>query len=71
VRAEVLTWFEVDTLGAPIPETLEAAFFKLDDIPWQELSFRSVSTTLEHYLQDRPSGVFTTHHYAIDLRFPD
>ncbi|HEX7387682.1 MAG TPA: NUDIX hydrolase [Castellaniella sp.] len=55
----------------PGPETLEAAFFKLDAIPWQELSFRSVSTTLEHYLQDRPGGRFPTHHYAIDLRFPD
>lgn len=55
----------------PGSETLEAAFFKLEAIPWQELSFRSVSTTLEHYVQDRASGVFTTHHYAIDLRFPD
>jgi len=56
---------------APGPESLEAAFFDLDKIPWRELAFRTVSTTLEHYLQDRNAGHFATHHYAIDLRFPD
>lgn len=56
---------------APGPESLEAAFFDLDKIPWRELAFRTVSTTLEHYLQDRNAGRFATHHYAIDLRFPD
>lgn len=71
---QVHLYYLAEVLGPqldPGPETLEAAFFKLDAIPWQELSFRSVSTTLEHYVQDLPSGVFATHHYAIDLRFPD
>jgi len=36
----------------PGPETLEAAFFALDEIPWDELAFRTVSTTLAHYVQD-------------------
>jgi len=36
----------------PGPETLEAAFFALDDIPWDTLAFRTVSTTLEHYVRD-------------------
>lgn len=56
---------------APGPETLEAQFFELGDIPWRELAFRTVSTTLEHYLRDRDNGAFETHHYAIDFRFPD
>jgi len=37
---------------APGPETLEAAFFALDDIPWDALAFHTVSTTLAHYVQD-------------------
>ena len=50
----------------PGPESLEAKFFKLDDIPWDELSFRTVSHTLKLYLQDRASGVFTTHYHSIE-----
>jgi len=37
---------------APGPETLEAEFFALDAIPWDVLAFRTVSTTLTHYVQD-------------------
>lgn len=53
----------------PGPESLEAAFFPLQDIPWDELSFRTVSTTLRHYVEDAESGVFPIHHY--DLPEPD
>lgn len=56
---------------APGPETIEAAFFSADEIPWDELAFRTVSTTIEHYLQDKADGIFPTHHYSIDVRFPD
>lgn len=56
---------------APGPETLEAAFFDFEAIPWHELAFRTVSTTLEHYLSDQRTGRFPTHHYALELRFPD
>jgi ADP-ribose pyrophosphatase YjhB (NUDIX family) len=55
----------------PGPETIEAAFFDLVDIPWGELAFRTVSTTLEHYVRDRERGRYGIHHYAIDIRFPD
>ncbi|CAM5779652.1 NUDIX hydrolase [Castellaniella caeni] len=70
---QVHLYYLADVLGpelAPGPETIEAAFFDFADIPWDELAFRTVSTTLQHYLQDRPQGRFPTHHYAIDLRFP-
>lgn len=53
----------------PGPESLEAAFFRLEDIPWDELSFRTVSTTLQHYVEDARTGVFPIHHY--DLPEPD
>ena len=49
----------------PGPETIEARWFDLDDIPWDNLSFRSVSTTLKHYLRDRETGQFGPHHYAL------
>jgi len=59
-----------DTLF-PGPESLEAAFFALDDIPWPELAFRTISTTLEHYIQDKKKGVFPVHHYDIPLPVSD
>ncbi len=40
------------------PESLEVALFKEADIPWKDLAFRTVSTTLQHYLKDRSSGNF-------------
>lgn len=52
----------------PGPESIEAAFFSVEDIPWPELAFRTVSSTLEHYIADRPSGVFPVHHY--DIPYP-
>jgi ADP-ribose pyrophosphatase YjhB (NUDIX family) len=49
----------------PGPETIEAKWFNLNEIPWDNLSFRSVSTTLKHYLRDRETGTFGPHHYAL------
>ena len=40
------------------PESLEVTLFKEADIPWKDLAFRTVSTTLQHYLTDRSSGNF-------------
>src|SRR5690625_745004 len=50
----------------PGPESLDAAFFAIEDIPWQRLAFRTVVTTLEHYIRDRETGVFPIHHYDIE-----
>jgi ADP-ribose pyrophosphatase YjhB (NUDIX family) len=49
----------------PGPETLEARWYGIDEIPWDNLSFRSVSTTLKHYLRERETGHFDTHHYSL------
>ncbi|MFW7340220.1 NUDIX hydrolase [Pollutimonas sp. H1-120] len=54
----------------PGPESLEAAFFSVDDIPWSELAFRTIITTLEHYVADCKTGVFPFHHYDIPDPFP-
>ena len=42
---------------APGPESLEAQFFEIADIPWSDLSFRTVITTLEHYIEDFNQGL--------------
>jgi len=52
----------------PGPESLEARYFDESEIPWNDLSFRTVATTLEHYLADRRRGAFSTHHYVLDSR---
>lgn len=53
----------------PGPESIEAAFFAMDDIPWPELAFRTVLTTLEHYVSDSAQGKFPLHHYDIPVPF--
>jgi len=50
---------------APGSETIEARLFSEHDIPWEQLAFRSTRETLQHFFQDRRSGVFPTH--TIDL----
>ncbi len=42
-------------------ESLEVALFAEADIPWPELSFRSVREALRHYFDDRRHGVFGLH----------
>ncbi len=42
----------------PGPETLEARLFDFADIPWDELAFLTVSTTLRRYLDARKTGHF-------------
>lgn len=49
----------------PGSESLDAKFFALDEIPWDNLSFKTVSTTIEHYLADRQKGHFSVHHYSL------
>ena len=51
----------LDTVLAPGPETIEARLFREDEIPWDELAFRTVRLTLEHYFADRPSGAYPLH----------
>ena len=41
--------------------------FREDQIPWDELSFRTVITTLELYFADRRKGSFGFHSQALSL----
>ena len=49
----------------PGHETMEARLFRENDIPWDELAFRTVKETLEHYFADRRAGHFGTHAFDI------
>ena len=42
-------------------ESLEVAILKAEDIPWQDIAFRSVALCLEHYLADRTRGSYGFH----------
>jgi ADP-ribose pyrophosphatase YjhB (NUDIX family) len=46
---------------APGHETLEARLFREHEVPWDELAFRTVQTTLRHYFDDRRRGYFEVH----------
>ena len=53
---------------APGHETIEARLFSEDEIPWDEIAFRTVRETLEHYFADRRRGQFSVH--AGDCSWP-
>ena len=49
----------------PGTETIEAKLFTEAEIPWDEIAFRTVKETLEHYFADRRAGSYATH--VIDI----
>ena len=42
-------------------ETMEARLFAEHEIPWDEIAFRTVKETLEHYFADRSTGQVGIH----------
>jgi len=55
----------LDLEFAPGPESLEVALFEEAQIPWKEIAFRTISTTLRHYFEDRKQGRYGCHSGAI------
>ena len=49
----------------PGHETIEARLFGEDEIPWDEIAFRTVKETLERYFADRRTGDYGVH--TIDI----
>ncbi len=49
----------------PGHETQEARLFAEHEIPWDELAFRTVKETLQHYFADAKKGKFELHHVDI------
>lgn len=46
---------------APGSETLEARLFREDEVPWDEIAFRTVRETLRYFFDDRRRGQFGVH----------
>jgi ADP-ribose pyrophosphatase YjhB (NUDIX family) len=51
----------LDLNFGPGTESLEVKLFTEEDIPWNEMAFRTVGETLKHYFADRKRGTFTLH----------
>ena len=49
----------------PGHETIEARLFTEDQIPWDDIAFRTVKVTLERYFADRQRGTYAVH--AVDI----
>jgi len=46
---------------APGSETLEARLFREEEVPWDEIAFRTVRETLRYFFDDRRRGQFGVH----------
>ena len=46
---------------APGFETIEARLFREDEIPWEEIAFRTIRETLQKFFEDRARGHFGVH----------
>jgi hypothetical protein len=46
---------------APGEETLELDLFRESEIPWEEIAFRTISTTLRYFYADRKAGAMGFH----------
>lgn len=54
----------------PGPESLEVQLFREADIPWDEIAFRPVKFSLEHYFADRKTERFGIHTGDLDAPAP-
>jgi ADP-ribose pyrophosphatase YjhB (NUDIX family) len=54
----------------PGPESLEVRLFAEDEIPWEEMAFRTITRTLRNYFLDRKHGAFPVHVSALTRRVP-
>lgn len=50
-----------DTDFAPGPETIEARLFREEEVPWDQLAFRTVRETLMRFFEDRQRGQYGVH----------
>jgi ADP-ribose pyrophosphatase YjhB (NUDIX family) len=49
----------------PGTETIQAQLFSENEVPWDEIAFRTVKETLERYFADRRTGHYGFHHIDI------
>lgn len=65
VRIGQVHLFYLATMNSPAlnpgSETLEARLFREDEVPWDELAFRTVRETLRYFFDDRRCARFNMH----------
>ena len=54
----------------PGPESLDVRLFDEDEIPWEDLAFRTIGRTLRNYFLDRKLGAWPTRVSALERRAP-
>ncbi len=54
----------------PGPESLEVRLFREDEIPWEEMAFRTIGRTLRNYFLDRKLGAFPTRVSVLERKAP-
>jgi ADP-ribose pyrophosphatase YjhB (NUDIX family) len=52
----------------PSAESLEVGLYSEDEIPWENIAFRSVDFALRRYFDDRRSGIEGHHFTVLDYR---
>jgi ADP-ribose pyrophosphatase YjhB (NUDIX family) len=70
---QVHVFYQARLLGedfGPGIESLDVRLFREDEIPWDEIAFRTVATTLHLYFDDRRRGDFGVHTREIPPRPP-
>ena len=53
---------------SPGIESLETELFTEKSIPWDELAFKTIDTTLRHFFKDRKNGEFSVHNSIIEMK---
>ena len=48
--------------------TFAGDIFREEDVPWNELAFRTITRTLRNYFLDRKQGAFPVHISALEKR---
>ena len=60
----------VDLDFGPGPESLEVRLFREDEIPWEDIAFRTIGRTLRNFFLDRRLGAFPTRVSTLERRTP-
>jgi len=60
----------VDCDFAPGTESLEVRLFHEDEIPWEEMAFRTIGRTLRNFFLDRRLGSFPTRLSVLERKAP-
>lgn len=60
----------LDEAVSPGSESLDVGFYLEEEIPWEQLAFRTIHYTLERFFEDRRRGNFGLHTTALGRNSP-